>query len=105
MSARNSAHEITDPRAGADLLCRYLCESVGELIGFDARDVDPDAGLNELGVDSLMAARLRTRVRTEWNLDIPLVTLMQNPSVRGLVRALHEHASTDPGAAVVEGVI
>jgi aryl carrier-like protein len=86
--------------AGSDL-GEYLQHEVARLIGFPAGQVELDAGLNELGIDSLMAVRLRNRLKADWNLEAPIIELMQNPSIRTLVGKLDRNGN----AAVVEGVI
>jgi SAM-dependent methyltransferase/aryl carrier-like protein len=88
-----------EPESG-DLTARLRAE-VARLLGFPAGQVDVNAGLNELGLDSLMAARLRNRLRGEWNLEVPIVDLMQNPSIRELAETLDKTARV----AVVEGVL
>jgi 3-oxoacyl-(acyl-carrier-protein) synthase/SAM-dependent methyltransferase/aryl carrier-like protein len=88
-----------EPESG-DLTARLRAE-VARLLGFPAGQVDVNAGLNELGLDSLMAARLRNRLRGEWNLEVPIVELMQNPSIRELAETFDKTARV----AVVEGVL
>lgn len=47
----------------------------------DLPSVPPHANLLELGVDSLVGARIVGRLRTELGLDIPLLALFENPVV------------------------
>jgi myxalamid-type polyketide synthase MxaB len=82
-------------------LTEYLQAEVARLVGFPAEQVELDTGLNELGVDSLMAVRLRNRLKADRNLEIPIVNLMENLSIRALAASLDGKAA----AAVVEGVI
>ena len=82
-------------------LSEYLRAEVARLVGFPAEQIEMDTGLNELGVDSLMAVRLRNRLKADRNLEIPIVNLMENPSIRGLAAAMDGKAA----AALVEGVI
>ena len=82
-------------------LSEYLRAEVARLVGFPAEQIEMDTGLNELGVDSLMAVRLRNRLKADRNSEIPIVTLMENPSIRALAASLDGKAAV----AVVEGVI
>ena len=82
-------------------LSEYLRAEVARLVGFPAEQVELDTGLNELGMDSLMAVRLRNRLKADRNLEIPIVTLMENPSIRVLAASMDGKAA----AAIVEGVI
>jgi acyl carrier protein len=79
----------------------YLTDQVARLVGFPPNVVDPDTGLNELGVDSLMAVRLRNRLKADWNLEAPIVQFMENLSIRTLADSLQSKSKT----AVVEGVL
>src|SRR6185437_9444847 len=79
----------------------YLTDQVARLVGFPPHDVDPDTGLNELGVDSLMAARLRNQLKADWNLEAPILQFMENPTIRTLSESLQRNSKT----AFVEGVL
>jgi hypothetical protein len=79
----------------------YLRDHVGRMVGFPLQDVDLDTGLNELGVDSLMAVRLRNRLKVDWNLEAPIIQFMENPSIRTMAESLLNSSKT----AVVEGVL
>jgi len=82
-------------------LAAYLTNQVARLVGFPSEEIDRDSGLNELGVDSLMAVRLRNQLKTDWNLEAPIIQFMGNPSIRTLVESLHNNSKI----AVVEGVL
>jgi aryl carrier-like protein len=90
---------------GAADLPGYLRQQVAQLIGFAGDQVDLDTGLSELGVDSLMAVRLRNRMKADWNLDVSVSLLMENRSVRSLAEALEANADAAPETAMVEGAI
>jgi aryl carrier-like protein len=92
-----AAHE----RAEHGDLAAYLTDQVARLVGSPPKDVDRDSGLNELGIDSLMAVRLRNRLKADWNLEAPIVQFMENPSIRMLAESLQNN----PKSALVEGVL
>jgi surfactin synthase thioesterase subunit/acyl carrier protein len=91
-----SPAQLIDGRAGAprpEFLQLVLKEVMQEL-GFED-EIDIDQPLNELGLDSLMAVRLSTRLQTALGVSVPVAALIKGPSVRELVRALHETRGTD----------
>jgi acyl carrier protein len=52
--------------------------------------VDLDRPLPELGIDSLMAVELRTALRAEVGVEVPIVDMLEQLSVRGLAAAVLE---------------
>lgn len=61
-----------DPASGESIRDR-LCTIVGEAMGYSAEDVPVEVPLIDLGLDSLMAVRIKNR--TEYEFDIPTVQL------------------------------
>ncbi|HVX57904.1 MAG TPA: beta-ketoacyl reductase, partial [Candidatus Saccharimonadales bacterium] len=95
------AHGPERAEPAHDDLPTYLRNEVARLIGYSPEDIHLETGLNELGVDSLMAVRLRNRLKADWNLEAPIVKFMENPSIRALAESLQESSTT----AVIEGVL
>ncbi len=95
----------TSPGAGlpADLDRDHLRqllqrEAAAVLAVADAAEVPLDRSLRELGLDSLMAAELRTRVADALGVDLPLTALFEQPTIDGLLDVLLR-AHADPPAA------
>ena len=61
-----------------------VSDHLGRVLGTAAASVDRDARLNALGLDSLMAVELRNRLEREFGVDIPVMTLLQGPTVSGV---------------------
>ncbi|MEO8623931.1 MAG: SDR family NAD(P)-dependent oxidoreductase, partial [bacterium] len=57
---------------------------VARVLGTAPSTIEADARLNEMGLDSLMAVELRNRLEREFGVDIPVMTLLQGPSVSGV---------------------
>ncbi|MEV6318583.1 beta-ketoacyl synthase N-terminal-like domain-containing protein [Streptomyces sp. NPDC051776] len=83
------------PHAGAsttpaDQRCprRDLVAAAAATLGMPARDLDPRKPLRDLGLDSLMASRLRQRLRREHGIEITAGQLLSGESVETLTRSL-----------------
>ena len=103
-----------------DQVLALVSDHLGRVLGTSAALVDRDARLNALGLDSLMAVELRNRLEREFGVDIPVMTLLQGPTVSGVAEivdsAIGHVAGGTPTAApavavppsataVVEGAI
>ncbi|WSD72819.1 amino acid adenylation domain-containing protein [Streptomyces sp. NBC_01591] len=71
--------------------------------------VDPQAGLNALGLDSLLAMELRARISSELGVAPPVVALLSGTPVAELITQLHDslaelvaHEAQGADAAAVE---
>ena len=79
-----------DASARARLLTKYLREQAARVLEIATPDLDVHKPLTSLGLDSLMSIDLRNRVETEIGIVIPIVSLLQGPSIEGLVTELIE---------------
>jgi 3-oxoacyl-(acyl-carrier-protein) synthase/NAD(P)-dependent dehydrogenase (short-subunit alcohol dehydrogenase family)/acyl carrier protein len=65
-----------------------------------AADADPDQGLFEMGLDSLMALELRTRLETLVARSLPATLVFDYPTINAIARLLaRDGASSDAGPA------
>jgi hybrid polyketide synthase/nonribosomal peptide synthetase FtdB len=71
-----------------DRLRDYLLARVAEVLRLDVAGLDPGEPIGTLGLDSLMALELRSRVEADSGISIPMVRLLQGPSVDALVNEL-----------------
>ncbi|MEV3860557.1 amino acid adenylation domain-containing protein [Streptomyces sp. NPDC050095] len=80
-----------------------LCAIFGELLGLSGVGIDDD--FFDLGGHSLLATRLSARIRSSFDIDVPLRTIMQYPTVGQLAALMlannipAEHA--DPFSVVL----
>ena len=66
-------------------------EQIAAVLGYDsAADIDPERALLELGFDSLTALKLRKRLRTVSDLELPVTLLFEHPTPAALATRLLE---------------
>jgi acyl transferase domain-containing protein/acyl carrier protein len=63
---------------------------VAKVLGTSPAKVDADQPMSKLGLDSLMAMELATRMSKELQVDLPTMTLMSGPSIAQLTATLLE---------------
>ncbi len=76
------------PEERAEAVTEMLCEQLAAVLGVPADSVDRDAPLTELGLDSLMAAELRTRVNVALDVQISAMELNRGGGVASLAARL-----------------
>jgi acyl transferase domain-containing protein/NADPH:quinone reductase-like Zn-dependent oxidoreductase/SAM-dependent methyltransferase/acyl carrier protein len=87
------------PRRPARLDREGLAALVAELLGHaDPARLDPEAGLFEQGLDSLLAVTLRRRIEEAAGIAIPAAILFAQPSIARLAEWLAGQARTVPSA-------
>ncbi|SES30425.1 polyketide synthase 13 [Streptomyces sp. yr375] len=73
---------------------------IAAVTGHPAARVTPATALTDLGLDSLLAVRIRTAVEQEFGIELPLRTLLSAGTVESaaeyLQRALHERELNSP---------
>jgi thioesterase domain-containing protein/acyl carrier protein len=67
----------------------------------DKRPVGIEDDFFELGGTSLLAARLFAQIEEDFKLKIPLVTLVQAPTIKKLAKVIHLHGSPDAWHSLV----
>jgi acyl carrier protein len=97
--------ERAHPRHRRLILSQWLTQALADLVGAeDTAAIGARRGFAELGVDSLMATRILDRVRDALNLELPVTTIFNYPTVPELAEHLLQRWWKDPElAASVEG--
>jgi acyl carrier protein len=91
-------------------LASYLREQAAGKLGLPPSQLDVESPLHQLGVDSLIAVELRAQIERDLGIVVPVVRLLDGPSVTGLAGWLVDQLSsttaqpapveTDDGPAV-----
>jgi acyl transferase domain-containing protein len=82
-----SLHELLRTASGSErrrLLESYLRDEAAGQLGMMPALLNIESPLNNLGVDSLMAAELRTHIERDVGVVVPVVNLLDGPSVSAL---------------------
>lgn len=93
------------PQERGRLVESYLREQVAGKLGLAPSRLDVESPLNDLGVDSLIAVELRSQIERDTGIVVPVVQLLDGPSVAVLAGRLGERladagqADTEPAAA------
>ncbi|MBT2384962.1 type I polyketide synthase [Streptomyces sp. ISL-11] len=76
------------PAHTASVLEQWLIQQVARVLDMSAGDVDPSRPVNRLGIDSLLAAEITTRLRTAHGHDITVPRVLKAPSLHALATEL-----------------
>jgi NADPH:quinone reductase-like Zn-dependent oxidoreductase/acyl carrier protein len=71
-----------------ELLTKRLTDHVARVLGTSRDRVELDRSLAQMGLDSLMAVELRTRVAEDTGLEVSVMNLLQGATVRSLASHL-----------------
>ncbi len=88
-----------DEVARRDTLAGYLTDQVAAITGVPTAELDAEQPLGELGFDSLMAVELKNRIERDFGIALPMVQLLERPSVATLLAFVTTRLET---ASVVE---
>ncbi|MFI0976261.1 beta-ketoacyl synthase N-terminal-like domain-containing protein [Streptomyces sp. NPDC021093] len=85
------------PAGDAPAIEDRLAAHLAAVLGTDTDQISRSRSMNRLGMDSLMAVEVRTRMSRDHDLDIPVARLLGSESLRTLAAALA--AGDDRGAS------
>ncbi|MEV6162418.1 amino acid adenylation domain-containing protein [Streptomyces sp. NPDC052052] len=79
-----------DPEERLALVTRRFTATAAAVLRTGPDQIDPQAGLNALGLDSLLAMELRARLGAELGIAPPVVALLSGTPVGALIAQLHD---------------
>jgi NAD(P)-dependent dehydrogenase (short-subunit alcohol dehydrogenase family)/acyl carrier protein len=77
-----------DPVQRRQTLSNKVQAEAARVLRLPSADFDVTRPLNQFGMDSLMALELKNRMQTQWRIAVPLVSILNGPSVTDLVSIL-----------------
>ncbi|MEW2356584.1 SDR family NAD(P)-dependent oxidoreductase [Spirillospora sp. NPDC029432] len=87
-----------DPVTARRLIAEQVRFRIASVLGFDPERLDPAVPLTDLGLDSLVAVRIKSGVEHDLGLTVPASVLLQGASVN----VFEEWAATELGLAAAE---
>jgi acyl carrier protein len=101
-SVANSGSDIlqqltaTSPENRYSLLVSYLQTETAKILGFNsAQTLDSQAGLFDLGMDSLMAMDIVRMVRSQFQVEFAVIELLKVSSLHGITELLLQQIAPD----------
>lgn len=85
------------PARRKDLLEQHIADQLGQVLRIEARSIDRDAPLMNLGFDSLMALELRNRLEVSMGLRLSATLIWSHPTVADLASHLLQKAVAGEG--------
>jgi acyl carrier protein len=83
-------------------LVAHVRDEVARVMGLPAADaVDLHRGLFDMGMDSLMALELRTRLQASLELEIPATVAFEFPTIEAIAGFLGDKLGLDSAASTV----
>lgn len=73
-----------------EFLGAYICRNIAKAIGISSSEIDMQQSIQYLGIDSLIAVKLRNKVRTDWLIDLAAVKFLDDFTVGNLVMLADE---------------
>jgi acyl carrier protein len=68
----------------------YIQDEIAKAIGINTSQLDVEISLNYLGLDSLIAVKLRNKFRKDLEVDIPAVKFLEDTNVASLAILVNE---------------
>jgi acyl carrier protein len=87
-SALRAAVQAVTGEERERLLVEFLTDEIAKVLQIDPELLDPAQQLNRVGLDSLMALELKNRVETALVVTLPVVGLVEGPSIAKLAGQL-----------------
>jgi acyl carrier protein len=91
------------PEERQGILEAYIQKEVARVLQLDPSRLDVKRPLNTVGLDSLMSIELKTRIETGLGVVLPMINLLQGPSITHLATqllgVLEEHPGHSSGGA------
>ncbi|NDU74940.1 SDR family NAD(P)-dependent oxidoreductase [Actinomadura sp. DSM 109109] len=84
-----------EPETARAMIAAQVRKRIAAVLGFDPRRLDPAVPLTDLGLDSLVAVRIKSGVENDLGLTVPASVLLQGASVN----AFEEWAAGELGLA------
>jgi acyl carrier protein len=86
------------PEERHEMLERFVQAELAKVLELEPGDLPLDQPLNTVGLDSLMALELKNRVEVSLSITLPIVSLIQGPTITQLAEDLLARVEASTGA-------
>ncbi|KEO82566.1 type I polyketide synthase [Tumebacillus flagellatus] len=90
--------EVSASALKVDHVENYVSQQVANVLRLSVGKLDVQESMLNLGMDSLMLTELKNRIETDLNVSLPLVKLLQGPSVHQLSEMIREQQQEETAA-------
>lgn len=80
----------------SERLLDLVLTATAAVLGLNARELDPDTGFFDLGMDSIIAVSLKTRLENDTDTELPVTLTFELPTPRKVARHLAELLQPSP---------
>jgi acyl carrier protein len=94
--------QALDPARRSERLLDLVLAATGAVLGLPARELNPDTGFFDLGMDSIIAVSLKTRLENETDTELPVTLTFELPTPRKVARHLAELLEPRPAQPAAE---
>ena len=95
--------EIT-PSKRREFLGNYMQNQIAKAIGISPSELDMQQSLKYLGIDSLIAVKLRNQLRTDWSVELATVKFLDDFSLWDLVILVEEEIEKTKSNTYISGL-
>src|SRR5262249_42488982 len=97
---RESVAHASDRAAKEERIDEYVRKELARCLGVEPAAIDPERGLFEMGLDSLMAVEFRRAMSAATGLDLPNTLIFNYPNVACLTKHLCGQLVVPEGLAI-----
>ena len=97
--------EMTTTAQRRAILAGYLNDQIADVLGLRPDEVIAQQPLSHMGLDSLMAIELKSRIKTASGVDLPMVHFIESLTISDLAGLLEERILATSDSEWIEGAL
>ena len=93
LSVRDALREVANQIGAESLLCQRVIQRTAALLNIEPSEIQPEANMTKLGIDSLIAVELRNWINQECGCQISVLQLLDATSIKALSASIFASSS------------